>query len=259
MQELQIQVNAAGNADEHQANVRFALARGLPEFAEAKDPLPPNGKTLVLVGSGPSLPSYVDAIREERKSREVWAVKGAHDYLVDRGIIPHAYINLDPRDRRNTVQKPQESTEYFIASRCPPVMFDHLEGYKVTLWHSYSFGVEKWPEFKGKSLVQGGTTSGIRAIHLGWARGYRDFVMYGYDSCLAPDGQTKRVTGEKAGAVIDVIVNGRQFFANHAMAQQARDWRDLLRLVDDCTFTVVGDGLLAAIHTEFHRLKRLAA
>lgn len=259
MQELCIQVNASGTEEEHLQNVRLALSKGLPEFAEAKSPLDPNGQKLVLVGSGPSLPSYLEELRVDWKAHELWAVKGAHDYLISHGIVPDVYVNLDPRDRRNTIKEPSREVEYLIASRCPEVMFDHLKSFDVKLWHSYSPEVLKWPEMKGKHLIQGGTTSGMRAINLGWARGYRNFKLYGYDSCLAPDGETKRVTGEKAGKVIDVIVGGRKFLCNHAMAQQAVDWKDYLRLCIDCTFEVVGDGLLAMIHREFERLKREAA
>ena len=261
LQELRIEVKAAGKEDELHGNVRSALARGLPEFAECNTPAPGHDGTLVLAGSGPSIVDQIDEIRAHRKAVDtIWAIKGAHDLLCDNGITPEGYVNLDPRDRLNTVKRVNGSTEYLIASRCPPALFDYLEPYRVTLWHSYSPDVEDWPEFKGRNLVQGGTTSGMRAINLGHLRGFRRFVLYGFDSCLAADRLTKRFTGEMSDKIMDVIVAGRQFWCNAAMAQQAIDFKTYLQIfAGDAEFDVRGGGLLAAILDEFNRLRAEAA
>ena len=249
MRRLEIQVNQAGQDEELRSNVRYALGLGLPEISVVEQ----HEKTLVLVGSGPSMPSFLEDIRKEAGT--ICAIKGAHDFLIENGITPDWFVNLDPRNRLHQIKYANDHTRYFIASRCMPEMFQSLEGRKITVFHSFHWGLEKWPEFQGRQMIQGGTTSGLRAINIGWTQGYRKFTIYGFDSCLAPDRLTKRFTGEAAGKVIDVIVGGRVFYANHAMAQQAIDWRDYLALCTDCTFDVKGDGLLAAISRETERLK----
>jgi hypothetical protein len=102
----------------------------------------------------------------------------------------------------------------------------------------------------GKFGIGGGTTSGLRAINVGYVLGYRKFRLYGLDSCLADDKSTKRFTGEKAGAIIDVIVGGRTFWCNHAMAQQAQDFQQLYKVMPDMTVESFGDGLITAILAE---------
>lgn len=249
MRNLRLEVNAFGSDEEHRQNINANLQLGLPEL----EMLPQHEDTFVLVGSGPSMPDFLEDIRKES---HICAVKGAHDFLVGNGILPSYYINIDPRDRRHQLTLANDVTRYYLASRCMPEMFACLKGRDVRIFHCYHLGVENWPEFAGKLMLQGGTTSGLRGINLGFALGYRKFKLYGFDSCLAPDRLTKRFTGEQAVDTVDIIVGGRIFYANAAMAQQAVDWKECLaRYSDHCEFEVVGNGLLATINREWRRRK----
>jgi hypothetical protein len=72
-------------------NILASLARGLPEFQPAHCP---HDGTIVVCGSGPSLPSFIEDIRAEReKRRPIFAVKGAHDLLVKNGIEPNVFVS----------------------------------------------------------------------------------------------------------------------------------------------------------------------
>ena len=247
MQKLEISVQAAGTPDENSAYIRSALARGLPELQPA--PARHDG-TLVLVGSGPSMPEFVDEIRQHREQgRTICAIKGAHDFLCDNGIEPDLWVDLDPRDRTNCIQKKNDHTVYMVASRCPPVMFDWLADKNVLLWHSWSQDAEC--EAIGKRLaVGGGTTSGLRAINIGYLLGFRKFILYGYDSCIREDG-TKRFTGEKAGKTIEIFVgeapHRKKFISNMAMAQQANEFQLVFTVMPDITIEARGDGLIPEI------------
>ena len=79
--------------------------------------------------------------------------------------------------------------------------------------------------------------------------GFRKLVLYGMDSCLAKDRMTKRFTGENVGTskVIDIIVGGRRFFCNGALADQAAQFHRLLQALPGLRVEVKGDGLLAEI------------
>lgn len=256
-QSLGDSIKAAGAVEEQRANVISALARGLPEFSPA---LFRHDGAMVLVGSGPSLPDHLEEIRQEQlRGRTIVAIKGAHDWLMEHGIVPDVWVCVDPRDRRNGVQRKNDQTVYMLASRCDPVMFDHLKDCKVLLWHSWSDD-ENLAELAGRIRVGGGTTSGLRAVNLGYLLGFSRFVLYGFDSCLAADGKTKRFTGEEAPekAILPMIVGGRSFLCNGAMAMQASEFQEIYKVIPGVTFDVKGDGLIACIVSE-RRKKGLPA
>lgn len=237
-------------------HIESALARGLPEFTPA---LVPHDGTFVIVGSGPSLAHFAEDLKAERaKGRPICAIKGAHDWLVDNGIEPDLFVSLEPRDRRNNVQRESPKTTYLLASRCSPAMFDHLKGRRVVLWHAGSDAEENaCLEANNKLAIVGGPTSGLRAVTLGYYMGFKRFVLYGMDSCNAADGITKRVDGSLTGQTTDVIVNGRRFVCNVAMAHQAGCFQNTYVLMPDIEIEAKGDGLLAAIIDERNRLKSL--
>ena len=259
MQKLELTVRAAGEPEELCSNIRSSLARGLPELAPA---LCTHDGTFVCVASGWSMPDYVEEIRAHRKAgRPIVAVKAAHDFLCENGIEPDLWVNLDPRDRTSGIQRHNAHTTYLVASRCPPITFDHLKGRKVLLWHSWSEGPEIKALGAGKLAIGGGTTSGMRAINIGYILGFRKFVLYGYDSCNRADGM-KRFTGEMTGPTMDVWVGKNQdrekFTCNAAMAQQANEFQMIYTVMPDITVEAVGPGLIAAIIRERHALDMVA-
>jgi hypothetical protein len=254
---------AAGTPESNSENVRSALARGLPEFCPT--PCAHDG-TFVIVGSGPSMPSFLEEIKGERSlGRPICAIKGAHDFLVENGVEPDIFVSVEPRSRPLTF--PNDRTTYMLASRCAPDLFDQLKGKNVLLWHSFASknGAEPpptdkphWNDFnpldecevwRGRFGVGGGSTSGLRAFNLAYLMGFRKIVLYGFDSCLAKDKQTKRFTGEQAGPgwVIDVIVGGKRFYCNGALADQATQFQRILQGLSGLRVEAKGDGLIAEI------------
>ena len=260
-----IQTVTAGTPESNADNIRPALARGLPEFSPT--PCIHDG-TFVIVGSGPSLPNMIDAIREEKRQKHpICAIKGAHDFLIDHGITPDLFVSVEPRER--PLKHMSDRTCYMLASRCPPSLFDQLKGKNVLVWHSWSSHnntppdpetdkVLRWEDFnplpecevwRGRFGVGGASTSGLRAVNLAYLMGFRKMHMYGMDSCLAADKYTKRFSGENIGdsKVIDVIVDGKRFFCNGALSSQAMEFQQVAGMFKDMEFTVYGGGLLAAI------------
>jgi hypothetical protein len=257
MQPLEITVQAAGTDEELCSNIRSALARGLPELTLA--PIKHDGN-IVLVASGWSMPDYIDEIKAHRRAgRPIVAIKAAHDFLVEHGVLPDVWVALDPRDRTNGIRRLNDHTLYMPASRCPPSTFEHLKGRKVLLWHSWAEGPEMTAIGPGKLAIGGGTTSGLRAINIGYILGFRNFIMYGYDSCNRADG-VKRFTGDTTGPSVDVWVGGptgKKFNCNLAMAQQANEFQKLFEVMGDITLDVKGPGLIAEIMRV--RTERMAA
>lgn len=230
-------------------NIKHAIALGLPELMPA---ICSHDGTFVIVGSGPSLANYADQIKAERaKGRPICAIKAAHDWLCKQGIEPDLFLSIDPRDRRNNVQEETQNTLYLLASRCNPGLFEFLKNRNVMLWHALS-APEENNLVIDRYRIGGTTTSGLRAVNVAYFLGFRKVVMYGMDSCNAPDGITKRIDGSLTGQTTDVIVDGsmKKFVCNIAMAQQAMDFQKLWSMMPDIQVEIHGDGLLAAILEE---------
>lgn len=243
---LNIHVKPAGTTEGIRANVQAALARNLPELSPG---IVGHDGTMVIVGSGPSMPSFVEDIRQERgRKRPIFAVKAAHDFLCEQGIEPDLFLCVDPRDRSSQLSKANDYTTYLISSRCDASMFDALHNRHVVLVHTWA-EAEHCPEYEGRVLVGGGTTSGLRAITVSYILGFRNIILYGFDSCLDKDKTTKRFTGEavEPSKIIDVIVDGKRFWANGAMAQQASELQDYYKVMPDLHIEAKGKGLIAAI------------
>jgi uncharacterized Rossmann fold enzyme len=252
---LEISVQQAGTAESNSDNIRSAMARKLPELAPA---ICPNDGTFVIVGSGPSVVDHLEEIRKDSEiGRPICAIKGTHDWLIQNGIDPNLFLSVEPRVR--PLKHQSQNTVYLLASRCPPELFDQLKDHKVMLWHSWSMEPE-CKLWKGHFGIGGGTTSGLRAINVGYILGFRKFLLYGMDSCLAADKDTKRFTGEIVGdgLVVDVHVGDRIFYCNGALAQQANEFQLLYQGMPDATIEAKGDGLIAAILSERRRLGRHA-
>jgi uncharacterized Rossmann fold enzyme len=256
VQPLKIDVSQFGVAGQHLPNIRAACLRGLPELAPA---LVSHDGTMVVVGSGPSLPAFAADLHAERaKGRPICAVKGSHDWLCDQGVEPDLFVSVEPRDRRHHLQRKNQHTCYLLASRVSPDVFDHLKDCRVMLWHSYGHQdeVEAVHEH-AKYAIGGGSTSGLRAIAVCYLMGFRNFILYGFDSCNDAHGQ-KRFDGSQSGLTTDVIVGHgatrKQFTCNMAMAAQANEFQlCTYGLFPDIHVESKGPGLISAILDERKR------
>src|SRR3990167_855282 len=86
---LRIDVAQFGVAAQHVSAIDTNAARGLPELSPS---VIAHDGTMVLVGSGPSLPTFIEEIRAEReRGRPILAVKGAHDLLCQHGLEPDLF------------------------------------------------------------------------------------------------------------------------------------------------------------------------
>jgi len=228
------------------ANMDAAIARGYPQVDQAHQ-----AKTgaILLVASAPSVKGQLELIKKMKAAGSpIVAIKGAHDWLIENGVTPDYALAIDPQEHRIAFYKPQPSVHYMIASQCHPAMFDNLDGYQVTLWHPY---VKKGQDRPKKSmLIGGGTTSGLRAISLFYVLGYRQFELFGFDSCN--DGELLRVNGDglKDGdKLIEVKIDpdGETFDCNMSMALQAEHFQTYYDYLPDATFNGHGRGLIQAI------------
>jgi uncharacterized Rossmann fold enzyme len=228
------------------ANMDAAIARGYPQIKEAQ---PAKTGAILLVASAPSVKGQLELIKKMKAAGSpIVAIKGAHDWLIENGVTPDYALAIDPQEHRIAFYKPQPTVHYMIASQCHPAMFDNLDGCQVTLWHPYVKKGQDRP--KNCMLIGGGTTSGLRAISLFYVLGYRQFELFGFDSCN--DGELLRVNGDglKDGdKLIEVSIEpqGETFYCNTAMALQAEHFQTYYDYLPDATFNGHGYGLIQAI------------
>ena len=228
------------------ANMDAAIARG---YSQVKAAQPIKTGAILLVASAPSVKGQIELIKKMQKAgAHVVAIKGAHDWLIDNGVVPDYALAIDPQEHRIAFYKPHFEVQYMIASQCHEALFDNLEGYNVTIWHPYITKGQNRP--KNTMLIGGGTTSGLRAISLFYVLGWRQFELFGFDSCN--DGDTLRVNGDgikEDDKLIEVKIepNGEVFYCNPAMALQAEHFQTYYDYLPDAVFNGHGRGLIQAI------------
>jgi uncharacterized Rossmann fold enzyme len=250
LEPLRIEVSQFGAAEQRAEHIRTNIARGLPEFTPA---LVEHDGTMVVVGSGPSLPTFIEQIKEERaKGRPICCVKGAHDFLCEHGLEPDLFVSVEPRDRRHNIRKHNDHTVYMLASRVAPEMFDYLAERKIIIWHSYGTEdeIEVLKSANTRYAVGGGSTSGLRAIALTYQMGFRHFILVGFDSCLGANGFKRFDSGKFEGITRPVRLepDGREYIGNMAMLAQAREFQTATYgVLPNIHFDVWGDGLIAGI------------
>ncbi len=240
-------------------HIKAALERGLEDFGPSKA----HDKEIVIVGSGPSVKGQIKKIRAlKRKDCFILAVKGAHDFLFKNKIAPHAALAVDPQPhivrcfRRKLPEGEPVRPAYLIGSQCSPELFDYLSDQRVILWHLLAASSQEI--LKNKIQIGGGSTSGSRAMVVGWMMGFRKFHLFGFDSCLQGDGESKlrKITGERWGGIaengkreviMELVCEGKTFFADPAMAAQANEIQDVVKMLTNSMFKAYGKGLIQTI------------
>jgi len=237
------------------ANVRSSSERNLPWF----DTAPEHDGHVCIVGGGPSVSKKIEELAWRQSiGQQVWALNGAAHYLYTQGIVPDTLVIADAREENKAFLPgaflPDFTTRLLLASQCHPVLFDKAEllDLDVTLWHVNSEGVADLladVEDKPVHLIGGGSTVGLNAIVLGFAAGYRNFHLYGFDSSFEENHHAYRQTGNDGDTVIEALYEGRRFKTTAWMAQQVNEFQALMPglLSDGCMVTVAGDGLLPTV------------
>lgn len=197
---------------------------------------------------GPSLKDTWPLLAIARANKEdVFTVSGAHDFLIDRGVIPVAHLDCDPRPHKADMVTPNKDVQYWLASCVSPAYLDKVKGHLVTLWHSYN-GEESKEAVQiadpGRRMVIGGGSIGLRALSVLFCQGYRRFEIHGMD-CSFKDGEHH--AGNHLGKNHDaapVKCGERWFQANAVMLLYARYFQKQREMMPNAVFSLHGDGLL---------------
>jgi hypothetical protein len=197
-----------------------------------------------VVGSGPSLRETWEQIKE---FRYIFTASGSHQFLIDRGIVPSHHTEVDPRPHKvGLMGTPHPEVDYLIASACSPTLFDHLEGYRVKLWHIFDNAEESIRMLpQGDWSVTGGIDCGLRAMTLARFLGFTDMHLFGMDGSSPEQGYRHAHAHPHGKIPLDEVeYEGRTFLTTAGMLAAAQGiWHELNQLVD-VTPHFYGDGLI---------------
>jgi uncharacterized Rossmann fold enzyme len=235
--------------------VKLAIARTSKRLTQTPDL---RDEPAAIVGYGPSLRETWEQIRE---FKYIFSCSGAHRFLIDRGIIPTWQVAVDPLPQ-NTVRligQPHPDVQYLICSTCHPDVFDHLEGYDVTLWHSFAGEDEALRILpRGEWALTGGCDVGLRSIALARFFGFRDLHIFGMDGS-SPAPEQGRHAGEHPNPLVAKYTTeygGRTFHTTPPMLEAARTVEHELQQLPDVKATFYGDGLIQHMAKFFKPVQR---
>jgi hypothetical protein len=199
-----------------------------------------------VCGFGPSLKrTYKHLVGD------VLACNGAHDWLIEQGIVPKWCLLMDAAPVMTKLVTPHPGVTYFVASRCHEALFEHLKDARVVVWHCAGDpSTQGILEQRGlmEPMVCGGTAGVTRGMVFVKAMGYTDIHLFGADSSF--EGDTTHV---RKSVVPETAVKvwakgegeGRWFQTTAWMAGQVEDLKILTPGLkeDGAVLTVHGDGL----------------
>lgn len=170
-------------------------------------------------------PSLMDTWRDLK--RPIMSVSGAHDFLIERGVVPDFHVDCDPREHKAALlTKPHKDVTYCMATVVHPSMWERLKGYNVQLWHLHN-GEETdlWLEKhdKGANRLGGGTTAGSRAMEVASMLGYKKFEIHGMDCSFRGEHRHAGKHGGKPQNSVEVKVGDRWYVSSPQMIEAARE------------------------------------
>lgn len=243
--------------DDYYRQKEIGRASGFPQLLERWQE---NDYEVAIVGTGPTLFDTVDELRARLAAgltHAVCAVKGAHDWLLERGIRPTFAVSSEPRvERVECFRYLQPETVYLMASHCHPDNWPRLRGHRVLVWHcELQHDDDRRPGWEGVPHVKGGPSSGLRAMPIMWLLGSFRQRLYGMDCTVLPDG-TWKVTGDRVPPhetieAISLSDGGaapeawdRKYLSTRGLWSQAQSLRMQLMHCPGIKVTAAGDGLL---------------
>lgn len=209
---------------------------------------PPHERAAAVVGFGPSLEDTIDELKA--LDADIFTVSGAHDYLIERGIIPTGHVEIDPRAHKaKFLEKPHRDITYYLATGCDDATFANVEGHKLVVWNLYTYQDGDDAFFKQVHGPEAysldvGCSVGNAAMVVAGCLGYRNFHVFGMD-CSTKGG--RRHAAEHHGPYqfpCGVTLNGRRFDTTPQMIAAAQDFITLIARMGGPNFTIHGDGLL---------------
>lgn len=203
-----------------------------------------------LICYGPSLHNEIETIKAlQARGVHIITCSGAHDWLLERGVVPYAHTDIDGREHKaGLLNAPNAAVKYWMATVCHPAYFDKLAGCDVSVFHiENTDATVAWVKENDPQswLLTGGVTVGGRALGLLYHIGYRTIHVFGMDCSYGASGRHAGAHTGKEQKRMPIRCGERWFDSSAQMVSAARniiESLDHMRQHADLTF--YGDGLL---------------
>ncbi len=231
-------------------NVRINSAKDLP-WLEMQ---PETDKPAVMVGGGASAEDHLDDIRELQSAGGViYAMNGASRWLRENGIEADYQCVLDAKEETSILVDP-EAKAHLIGSQVHPKTMDAAPN--PTVWHlelgemELLFPPEKF-KAGGYCLLGGGSSVGNSAMSVAYAKGHREFHVFGYD-CSHRDNRSHAYEQDMNTFMPTMTMEwgGKSYKMSMSMRGQLSAFQVMARELkkNGCTLEVYGDGLLQHVY-----------
>jgi hypothetical protein len=253
----------AVDSDKRWDQVKAACQR----ISKRISPAPVHERRAIIACYGPSLRDTIEHLRQAAAdpNADVVSVSGAHDFLIEHGIVPKYHVECDPRPHKaDNIERGHPDVQYLLASTIHEVLFNKLEGHDVRLWHvatpEHSMKLITELRENPKHIISGGGSVGLRSIPLMYTMGYRSMSIFAMDCSFADQGK-QQWAGKHAGKkqdLAEVECNGRTFVSSPILMSYAANFWEMVQKVEDLDVRLYGDGLLqemARFYTSYGVLK----
>jgi len=233
--------------DEISRNIRINSALPL-EWLNSVDQ---HDGVAVMVGGGASIDDEIEVIRSINGT--VFAMNGASAWCQRHGIEVDYQCILDAKEE--TIELiDHEAKEHLFASQVNPKLMKSVEN--PIVWQCNTGDIERYfPQERldqgGYALVSGGSAVGNSATTAVFALGFREFHIFGFDSCHK-DGKSHAYNQPMNKHIPNVKVDwgGKTYTSSVAMKAHAEDFQITSQALKQlgCNFTVYGEGLLQSMY-----------
>ena len=245
IEDLDITSKYAVTPEEHLANVRESIGLNLPSLQKGEVTQEP----IAIVCFGPSLRT---TRREIRHFTKIMTCSGAHDYLIEHGLVPNWHVEGDPRPHKAVfVKHPHRRVQYLIASSCHPKLFQALKGRDIRIWHTLMkaedlLTLNHYPP--GDWVLTGGTNMGMRMLVVARLLGFVNQHVFGMD-CSAEETMHGGYHPNEPPKTkyVEVKVGDRVFQTTKLFLCYAKQFFHEAIQLPDVHITLHGDGLLQAL------------
>jgi len=232
------------NTNISQAAVQYSIASIDKWFDTTEQPA--REDRVAICGYGPSLSMFVNHLKD---FDTIVTTSGAHKVVLDAGFVPNYHVEIDWKAHKHlftTVTHPD--CTYIMSSACSPDTIDNVKHRKAELMFIDHGTQVEYP--KDAPFTFHGYDVGQQAIECMRLKGFRKFVLFGFDYCFTRDGA--RHAGEHGGIKHHPfygISQGNKFLTSKTMftALLVLDW--YVRQHPECEFEIFSNSLCASFLT----------
>lgn len=212
---------------------------------------------IAIVGFGPSLKQTWEQLRSYRY---IWTVSGAHDFLLERGIVPTYHTDVDWKDHKpGFIKQPHPDVEYRMCNGVHPTYVEKLKSYNLKMFEPADMPADIYRPIRQYPEAPKAGNAGQQAAILAHLDGWQTQHWFGLDHSYEYDGVSEQKPDstsaiKHAGAhsskhlpppliYVNVVPGGRYYETSYDLLAGAKLMLMLMKQYK-LKPKIIGDGLL---------------